>query len=328
MIELKKILFRCDSSFNLGLGHVKRCLVLAKRLKEQNSDIEILFATLSLEGNINEEIVSKGYILEPLEDSSLEILDKKIKELEIDFLIIDSYSIDEVFEKELKQKNQKLKVLSFDDTFCLHYVDMLLNHGIQAKKSDYKNLVPPSCKVLCGSEYTLLRDEFFMEYQNSIEENSVAILLGGNDVLNLSSKVANALLEINSKYSVSIITSSVNPYIEELRQRADIKLLVDIDNIAEVLSSKEFVIVASGGSLFEVMALKKNFINIEVATNQKEVTNFLESNLIKTTIKADEFSLEKLRAKIEYIKKSDIYKKIELNFTKDRVAKMILEELV
>lgn len=327
MIELKKILFRCDSSSFIGLGHVKRCLVLAKRLKEIDDSLDIVFTSLDSQGNINQEILENNYTLEILEDNSLEVINQKIKNLGINFLIIDSYDINEVFEKELKRLNQGLKIMSFDDTLKAHNSDIVLNHGLHSKKSDYDGLVPSSCKVLCGSKYTLLRDEFFKRYGN-IREDSIAIILGGNDVLNLSSKIADYLFEINTSYQISIITSKVNPHMEELKRRKDIDLLVDISNIAEVLSSKEFIITASGGTLFEIMALKKRFINIEVASNQKKVTNFLEEKSIKTTIKAENLDLKKLKSKIEYIKQYDIYEKLELHFSKDKLAKEIIEELV
>ena len=324
---MKKILFRCDSSSTIGLGHVKRCLVLAKRLKELNKNLKIFFSTLDLEGNINFEILKEGFTIYSLKDNSVSSLDYVIKGLSIDFLVIDSYEIDITFETQLKLNNHSLKIMSFDDTLNLHNVDFILNHGIQAKKHSYKNLVPKNCKILCGSEYTLLRDEFFKKYNKKIEKSSIAIILGGNDVLNLSSKVALFLFEINNKYKISVITTRVNPHLKELRKNRDIDFLVDSDNIAEVLSTKELVITASGGTLFEVLALKKDFINIEIVSNQNVITKFLEKKGIKTTIKAENFSLKELEKKIEYINKKDVYKKLDLKFSRDKLVKKILKEI-
>lgn len=218
---MKKILFRCDSSSTIGLGHVKRCLVLAKRLKECNKNLKIFFSTLDLDGNINFEILKEGFTIYSLKDNSVSSLDYVIKELSIDFLIIDLYEIDITFETQLKLNNHSLKIMSFDDTLNLHNVDFILNHGIQAKKHSYKNLVPKNCKILCGSEYTLLRDEFFKNYNKKIEKNSIAIILGGNDVLNLSSKVALFLFEINNEYKISVITTRVNPHLKELEKKIE-----------------------------------------------------------------------------------------------------------
>lgn len=324
---MKNILFRCDSSTQIGLGHVKRCLLLAKRLKEVNKNVKILFSTLDLDGNINHEILKSGFSIYSLKDSSVSSLDYIVKGLGIDFLIIDSHEIDVTFEIQLKLNNPNLKIMSFDDTLKLHNADFILNHGIQAKKSAYKELVPKTTKLLCGSEYTLLRDEFFKKYKKKIEKNSVAIILAGNDVLNLSSKIAFYLLELNSKYKISVITTAVNPHLKELKENKNIELLVDIDNIAEVLASKELVITASGGTLFEVLALKKKFINMEVASNQEEVTKYLEKNSIQTTIKAENLTLKELEKKIEYVNKKDVYKKLDLKFSKDKLVKKILKEI-
>lgn len=324
---MKRILFRCDSSSTIGLGHVKRCLVLARRLKDSNKKLKILFLTLDLKGNINQEILKSGFSIYSLKDNSINSLDYFIKGLSIDFLIIDSYEIEDFFESELRKRNQHLKILCFDDTLKIHNADIVLNHGIQAKQNEYKKLVPKNCKILCGSKYTLLRDEFFNIYKKKVDKKSIAIILGGNDVLNLSSIISNYLLEIDDKYKISVITTSVNPHLIELKQNKNIQVLIDVNNIAEILSQKKMIICASGGSLFEVMALKKKFINIEVASNQQVISNFLEKKNIKTTIKAQNLSLKELEEKIEYINKKDIYKKIDLKFSKDKLIKEILKEL-
>ncbi len=225
-MKTKKILFRCDSSSIIGLGHVKRCLVLAKRLKEYDKNIKILFATQNLYGNINHDILKSGFSIYSIRDNSVEMLDYFVKGLQINLLIIDSYDIDYAFEEQLKLKNPTLKMLSFDDTINPHCSDMVLNHGVQAQEKEYKRLVSKKTKLFCGSEYTLLRDEFLETKRTKVTRNSVAIILGGNDVLNLSSKIADLLLEINKKYKITVITASVNPNIKELKENKNIELLV------------------------------------------------------------------------------------------------------
>ena len=132
-------------------------------------------------------------------------------------------------------------------------------------------------------------------------------------------------MEINNKYKITIITTSVNPNIDKLNPKLEI--LIDISNIAEVLSYKELIICSSSGVLFEVISLRKKFINIEVAQNQKVVSNFLEKKRIKTTIKAENLSLKELEKKIDYINKKDVYKKLDLKFSKYKLVKKILEEI-
>jgi UDP-2,4-diacetamido-2,4,6-trideoxy-beta-L-altropyranose hydrolase len=324
---LKKILFRCDSSSTIGLGHVKRCLVLAQRLKEYNKNLKILFATQNLYGNINLEILKSGFSIYSIKNNSLKELDYFVKGLFVDLLVIDSYEIDNIFEEQLKINNPSLKILSFDDMLRPHCSHMVLNHGVQAQEKDYKKILDKKTKLFCGSEYTLLRDEFFESKKVKVTRNSVAIILGGNDVLNLSSKIANLLLQINNKYKITVITTSVNPNLKELKENSNIELLVDINNIASVIASKSLVITASGGTFFEILSLKKKFINIEVAPNQKVVDKFLKQKGIKTTIKADDLTKEVLENRIRYVKINNSYKKLALKFTKNRLVKKILKEL-
>ena len=57
MVLKLNILFRVDSSSIIGLGHLSRCLVLAKNHKNDN----IFFATRDLLGNINYKIEENSY---------------------------------------------------------------------------------------------------------------------------------------------------------------------------------------------------------------------------------------------------------------------------
>ena len=55
-------IFRCDSAEFIGSGHIRRCLHIAKELKERGADS--IFICNSFEGNINKEIKNNFEVLE------------------------------------------------------------------------------------------------------------------------------------------------------------------------------------------------------------------------------------------------------------------------
>ena len=209
--KLLKIIIRADSSQSIGLGHIMRCLVLAQRLKEQNYHVEIIFATQNLQGNINHKILEQNFELHLLQTDDINELIELNNQKKADLLIIDSYMINSEDEKFIKN-NIKSKMLVFDDTFQIRYADIILNHGIQVNKKEYKNLVPKKSKVFAGEKFTLLRDEFFKSYKVKTRDKNVAIILGGNDTQNLSLKLKNLLKKIkeniDKKNNISGLLSS------------------------------------------------------------------------------------------------------------------------
>ena len=64
MLELMRIVIRVDSSIEMGIGHVMRCLTLAEALKENNTQVE--FICREHEGNLIDFIRVKGFKVYPL----------------------------------------------------------------------------------------------------------------------------------------------------------------------------------------------------------------------------------------------------------------------
>ena len=182
------ILLRSDSSSTVGLGHIMRDLVLAKKC----SDANITFASQDLDGNVNYKISEAGYNLEILKSNDKKELLKLIKRLSIDLLVIDHYEIDYKIEKYLKNHSD-IEILSFDDTYEKHYCDILLNHNISANAKRYKELIPKDCELRCGAKYTLLRDEFIEEKR----KKTILLAMGGTDHSNLNIKI----LKVLNKFS-------------------------------------------------------------------------------------------------------------------------------
>lgn len=287
------ILFRADSSSTIGTGHIMRDLVLAK----QYPNDKILFATQDLSGNINHKISEAGYEIYTLNSSDVEELDKLIKKLNIDLLVIDHYAIDAKQEKQLKIQNPKLKILAFDDTYEKHYCDILLNHNISADKKKYKGLVPKGCELRCGSKYTLLRDEFY----EAKKQKTVFLAMGGADHSNLNIKILKILKDFENIQTI-VVTTNANPNLNELKKyvkaKKNITLHINSDKIANLMRKSDFAIVTPSVTVNEVYFMKLPFIAIKTADNQKDIYKFLRQKKFLTLKK---FNIEKLKKNIEKI---------------------------
>jgi len=254
------ILFKADSSSTIGTGHIMRdYLVLAKQFKDSN----IIFATQNLDGNINYKIEEEGYKLEILKSNNIDELDTLIKKYNIDMLIIDHYEIDYNFEKELKRRNPKLKIMVLDDTYERHYCDILLNHNIYAKAEKYKDLVPKWCELRCGEEYTLIRDEFY----KAKRLKRVFVAMGGTDYGNINISILKVLEKFKNIEAV-VVSTIANPHLEELKEfvknREWIDLHINSNKIAELMKISDFAIVTPSVTVNEVYFMELPLIAITV----------------------------------------------------------------
>ncbi len=300
------ILIRADSSPTIGTGHIMRDLVLAQMYAKKGD--HIIFATIELEGNINHKILEANYQLEILKSNDIDELQTKIKKLKIDLLIIDHYNIDNKFEKKLKTQNSKLKILSFDDTYEKHYCDILLNHNISGDQKRYKGLVPKNCKILCGAKYTLLRDEFLKEINNSKrikkqKTKNIFIAMGGADTSKLNIPILKILKEFPN-IKVNIVTTNANKNLEKLKNYCKhkkwIKLHINSNKIAKLMANSSLAIVTPSVTLNEVYFMKIPFIAIKTASNQEDIYKFLKKKKYLTMSK---FNKNKFKYQIKKLLK-------------------------
>lgn len=290
---MDNILFRADSSSTIGTGHIMRDLVLASQYKESN----IIFTTQNLEGNINAKILEANYKLEILQSNNIDELDDLIKKLEIDLLVIDHYKIDYDFEKQLKVHNPNLRILSFDDTYEKHSCDILLNHNICADESRYKGLVPKECELRCGSDYTLLRDEFMEEKT----KKRILLAMGGADSANLNIEILK-ILENFSNIEVHVVTTTANKNLEVLKAFSESKIWIEShinsNSIARLMKQSDFAIITPSVTANEAYFMGLSFIAIQTAENQEDIYNYLVKHNYLTLNK---FNADKLYQLIKRI---------------------------
>ena len=108
------IVIRVDASLFIGSGHVMRCLTLALKLKESGSNV--IFICRKFEGNLIDKIRVKGFDVFELKHNIIkkesdllwlgvtqkedaDECERLIKNIKIDWLIVDHYGIDQDWQK-------------------------------------------------------------------------------------------------------------------------------------------------------------------------------------------------------------------------------------
>jgi UDP-2,4-diacetamido-2,4,6-trideoxy-beta-L-altropyranose hydrolase len=255
-----------------------RDLVLAKQYKEAN----ITFATMDLEGNLNHKILEAGYKVELLKTNEVDEVISLVKNLSIDMVIIDNYSIDAKYEKKLKKKTD-VKLMVLDDTYEKHHCDIVLNHNIYADAKRYNDKIPKNCELRCGAEYTLLRDEFIKVKKKNYKKSkkfTVFLAMGGADTAELNIDILKALRKFKN-IKVYVVTTDANKNLKKLKRYAEdkkwIKLYINSEKIAKLMAKSHLAVVTPSVTLNEIYYMELPFFAIQTATNQRYMTEFIKN---------------------------------------------------
>lgn len=254
------ILFRCDGSVEIGMGHVVRCLALADHLNE-NHDCNINFAMRHSELGIKK--VKESYtVLESIEENFeyVEWLSVCISNTQSDILIMDMR--DGLTRKQIKQIKKKtgIKVVTIDDPEEKRLeADLAFYPPVpQLQETNWDGFTG---ELYIGWEYVILRQEFLKAYprQNNDIPN-ILVLMGGTDKKNMTELVIKSLNNFNENFNVIIVVGAGYPYFRQLKNNLkkvqfDYEMYQNPVNIAEIMSQTDFAIISFGQTAYELAAL-------------------------------------------------------------------------
>jgi UDP-2,4-diacetamido-2,4,6-trideoxy-beta-L-altropyranose hydrolase len=326
-----KIVFRVDASTQMGIGHVMRCLTLAKALKENSAEVE--FICRAHQGNLIDKIKIIGFNVSVLELESQNKPEKKLahsnwlgetqekdaiycsnilKNIQPDWIIVDHYGLDEDWHLVLRDYCRKIMVID-DLSDRKHQCDVLLDQTFGCQKSNYNFLVPETCKLLLGSKYVLLRPEFLkwrkysLSRRNSSELKNILINMGGTDPDNVTGKILDefATFEPIDNIKITIIMGKDSPHLESVNYKSNSliynsEVKVNVDNMAEIMANSDLAIGASGATSWERCCLVLPSIQVIIANNQKNIARNLEEKKIIKLLK----SFDQLKPTIDNITKN------------------------
>lgn len=302
---LKNVVFRVDSSYEIGTGHVMRCLSLAEGLRKRGFSCR--FISRNYMGNIISHVENRGFSVHILvsddtdheninelrgrkiphahwlgvsQERDVNDFNRVIEVLDVDWIIIDHYALGVDWESKV---HGDANILVIDDLADRHHVcHILLDQTLGRYREQYEKLVPPTCDLLLGPSFALLRSEFAELRTSSVSKRirpmeKILVSLGGVDKDNVASLVIQALALCKGRYAVTVVAGVNNPNIEILKEVLrkvgyDVELVYQVSNMAAFVEQADLCIGAAGSSSWERCALGLPSINLVLAENQQVIS--------------------------------------------------------
>lgn len=299
-----KIVFRTDSSDQIGVGHLSRCLSLANTLRERGA--ECTFVCRDDPGNRSDLVCRNGFdlmLLPPQPDQGTDLSNDKyhsragVSELAdasetcsilnepVDWLVVDHYALGKTWESALRDTASRILVID-DLANRAHDCDLLLDQNLVANPdSRYIDLVPEHCGQLLGPHFAMMGLEY-VQLRNAARirmgiPQRILIYFGGADTDNLTGLALEACLSLPvDKIVFDVVISPDHPNYVELAAMADrndsIELHENLPSLAPLLHAADLAIGAGGTSSWERCCLGLPSVVITLAENQEAPTSELD----------------------------------------------------
>ena len=308
------LLIRVDSTYETGMGHFMRTLALAQKWQKERGDIYFL---INDNENLKKRIISENmkYIVNPFKSGSMEdskFLLSTVFDNEISWVIVDGYVFNEDYFDFLR--NNQLNFLIFDDDGKkFHYnSNIVLNQNLHGEYEWYDLKKESYTKLLIGTKFTLLRNEFLnhMGYEKTIKNKAknILITLGGSDVKNYSLNILEILnmLEYND-FEVIVLIGANNIHEETLVKfsettKFNVNILKNVTNMPEIMEWADLAFSSGGTTVWELAFM--GVPTIVGATSYVEevlLTGLNDNNLFKTIGKLENLNKIDVKNIFDYL---------------------------
>lgn len=247
MIEMRKVLFRCDGGSipEIGTGHVVRCSLLADKLKS-TKEFEIAFLMKDYREGIK-QVSDRGYHVYkiPLEKDELEETINVIKDFSPEIVVIDRLDTEEDYMKKIKETGVILITLD-DIGLGQKYADITINAIRESGVSLYE-----------GPEYVVLPEIKFKGKKP--KDRRVFLCFGGYDHLNLTLKTMKALENLDKEIDIAVVVDVAYAHRNELnnfikKSKRNFRIYFQPKNIGALFDQADIAVISGGLTLFEAMA--------------------------------------------------------------------------
>lgn len=287
------ILFRCDGSPSIGMGHVVRCSALALALKKRGCPVAVVMRDLP--GNAGDLVRRAGVPVEMIaypssaQETSLaeQDLDRTVEAAErrrAGFVVVDHYGASSCYLGKMKTRGIRVAVIDDLADRDLAPADWLLNQNLGAAGLPYR--ARPDCVRLLGPSYALLRPEFgvlraHLSRKFEPEDRRVLLTLGGGvETAEFGPKILDALSRMDRSLEVRcVLLGDSTP--ASLTQAAavsrhQVEILRSVGNMAEQMAWADLSINGGGSTCWELCCLGVPMVILTLAPDQEPTAVELE----------------------------------------------------
>lgn len=297
---------RADANEQIAMGHIMRCITIAKQMKNMRQKT-IFFTADSYAHDLLEAAGMEYVCLNTAWNRMEEETDRLREELEkagCKKLLVDSYQATAAYFDKIRDI---CKIIYMDDCFeDVYPVDMVINYNAYYVRFPYREAYEGKAKLLLGTAYVPLREEFQKVYlqkagieskiqasllpvygmrggtfrflkqrmDEKMEKVSIFLSSGGGDAYDVLSGILliAAKEEAFRRAVFHVVVGKFNPNrerLEELAKRnASVKLHYNVNNMAELMGICDIAVSAAGTVLFELCAMQIPTVFFVCADNQ------------------------------------------------------------
>ncbi len=285
---IETLFIRADANTQIGSGHLMRCLALAQAWKKQGGNVTFISDCGS--ESLRNRITGEGFELVLIEKPCPDLADLETTFLVINnsssikpWVVLDGYHFDTEYQQRIKYNGNPLLVI--DDTAHLnhYFADIILNQNINAENLNYS--YEPGTKLLLGTDYVLLRDEFsfYQNWKREIPEvaKKILVTMGAGDANNVTLRVLDALDQVDiDGLKIKVVAGASNPHLDIIRvaakeSRHRVELAIDVLNMSELMAWADLAVSAGGSTCWELAFNGVPSILIVTAENQKSIAEGL-----------------------------------------------------
>ena len=268
MAKGKNIIYRCDGSSEIGMGHIIGSIRLARLIKNELS-LEPVFLTRD-NVNICNYLNSNDFLSSTIPISaSVEMQIQKILQLREQYssdIVVFNFNAEELklWGNEFKILRDKGFKIIFQDNPMQSFMfgDVVINALPHPNYTRYNPLEHPAC--FDGLKYMLFDDAFYY-YKKKIEKkssevNKILIAMGGSDSENITSTILRILSEINCNAEIDVVLGVTCPHKDEVHdivKKSSLKaeLSINISDMAKRIHRADIGFSAIGLTTYEMAAL-------------------------------------------------------------------------
>lgn len=256
----KSALFRVDGGgYGVALGHVYRCLRLAKELR--NHRIDSIFC-IRVNQTVTSLIESEGFPVFKLEElpgysaGAADIAVCALAERVRGVLYVDLHGAKKGLVDMARSRG--LPIVVYDDIYEEGLLPCVLINPSECDRTKY---VGSGVEYMLGSQYIILdpRLRYYRKYRFSASVDEIFVCFGGADPCNITSRALRGILASGYAGRISVALGPGYQGIDEMRSLAGeecrVVLHQGVNFLAPLMSSADVAITSGGTLMCEAIAL-------------------------------------------------------------------------